>query len=298
MSDTRPVLVLLGASVLWGASWLPLKAINAAGIDGVALTLGAYGLLALLFTPALLLLRHAWLQGAGPRQLLLIALLGGGANLAFTTALVYGDVVRVMVLFYLLPVWGVLGGRLFLGERVDAWRWLGVVLALGGALLVLGAWELLHTPPSWLDLVALLSGLLFALNNLGFRAAQQVPVRAQLGAMFWGCAMLAAGLLLAGVADAPAAVAPVAWIGLALYALLWLLAANVGSQWGVTHMEAGRASIIIIMELVTAVVTASWIGGETMTGLEMLGGGLILVAATIEALRAAPDEPVAAQPGG
>lgn len=298
MTNARPVVVLLGASVLWGASWLPLKAINGAGIDGVALTLGAYGLLALLLTPWLVASAGRWRHRDGPRHLLLIAVLGGGANLAFTTALVYGEVVRVMVLFYLLPVWGVLGGKLFLGERVDRWRWLGVVLAVGGALLVLGAWDLLAAPPSWLDLLALLSGLLFALNNLVFRAAQEVPVRAKLGAMFWGCALLAAGLLVAGVAPLPTDVAAPAWGGLALYALVWLLAANVGSQWGVTHLEAGRASIIIIMELVTAVATATWIGGETMDALELFGGALILVAATIEALRADPNEPVAAQPGG
>jgi drug/metabolite transporter (DMT)-like permease len=298
MTSTRPVLVLLGASVLWGASWLPLKAINGAGIEGVPLTLGAYGLLALLLTPWLLASRRRWQAGDGVRQLLLIALLGGGANLAFTTALVYGEVVRVMVLFYLLPVWGVLGGKFLLGERVDGWRWLGVVLAVVGAVLVLGAWDLLDSPPSWLDLVALLSGLLFALNNLVFRAAQQIPVRAKLAAMFWGCTLLAGGLLLTGLASMPAAAAPLAWGGLAMYALLWLLAANVGSQWGVTHLEAGRASIIIIMELVTAVVTATWIGGERMEATEMFGGTLILVAATIEALRAEPEEPVPAQPGG
>lgn len=298
MTSTGPVLVLLGASVLWGASWLPLKAINGAGIDGVALTFAAYGLLALLMTPAMARSLQAWRGATGRRQLALIAVLGGGANLAFTIALVYGEVVRVMVLFYLLPVWGVLGGKLLLGERADGWRWLGVVMAVGGAVLVLGAWDLLDTPPSWLDLVALLSGLLFALNNLVFRAAQQVPVRAKLGAMFWGCALLAAGLLLTGVASLPAAVAPLAWGGLVVYALFWLLAANVGSQWGVTHLEAGRASIIIIMELVTAVVTATWIGGERMDALEMFGGALIVMAATIEALRAAPAEAVAAQPGG
>ncbi|MBF0255271.1 MAG: DMT family transporter [Gammaproteobacteria bacterium] len=298
MTAARPVLVLLGASVLWGASWLPLKAINEAGISGVALTFGAYGLLALLLTPWLLASFGRWRHPESMRQLLLIALLGGGANLAFTTALVYGEVVRVMVLFYPLPVWGVLGGKLFLGESVDGWRWLGVVLAVGGAVLVLGAWELLDSPPSWLDLVALLSGLLFALNNLVFRAAQRVPVRTKLAAMFWGCTLLAAGILLTGLAAFPVSVVGAAWGGLILYAVFWLLLANIGSQWAVTHLEAGRASIIIIMELVTAVVTATWIGGETMDALELLGGTLILVAASIEALRAETDEPAVVQSEG
>jgi drug/metabolite transporter (DMT)-like permease len=59
----------------------------------------------------------------------------------------------------------------------------------------------------------------------------------------------------------------------------------VATQWAVTHLEAGRASILIIMELVTAVVTAMLFGGERMSGTELFGAALILVAAVIEARR-------------
>ena len=55
-------------------------------------------------------------------------------------------------------------------------------------------------------------------------------------------------------------------------------------------MEAGRSSIIIIMELITAVVSATLLAGERMSPWEMLGGVLILSAALIEALRTKEDE--------
>jgi len=42
---------------------------------------------------------------------------------------------------------------------------------------------------------------------------------------------------------------------------------------------------IIILELVTAVASALWIGGERMSVSEMVGGALILTAAVIEARR-------------
>jgi len=293
MSPHLPVIVLLGASVLWGLSWMPLKSISGMGIDGITLTLGAYGILALVLTP--LLLRQSSLWRGHRRAMLMILLLGGGANLAFTYALINGEVIRVMVLFYLLPVWGVLGGRLFLKEQVDRWRWLGVGLAISGAFLILGGFDALGGAPSWIDLIALLSGLFFAMNNLVFRAAQAVPVASKITAMFWGCFILAAALLAGGVEALPAGVGMNAWGALALYAFLWLLVANIGSQWGVTHMEAGRSSIIIIMELITAVVSATLIAGETMLPVEMLGGALILTAAFIEALRTADDTTPAAE---
>ena len=288
MSSRLPVIVLLGASVFWGLSWLPLKTINAMGIDGIFLSAGAYGVLALTLTP--ILLKQAAIWHDHKRAMLLIALLGGGANLAFTYALIYGEVIRVMVLFYLLPVWGVLGGKLFLKEEVDRWRWLGVGLAIAGAFFILGGFNALSGPPSWIDLIALLSGLLFALNNLVFRAAQAVPVLSKITVLFYGSLLLAVFLLSLGVEALPEQVSGDAWLALALYALIWLFAANLGSQWGVTHMEAGRSSIIMIMELITAVTSAAIIAGETMSPIEMTGGALILTAAFIEALRTKDDD--------
>ena len=291
MKGHLPVIVLLGASVLWGLSWLPLKKINGMGIDGIALTMGAYGTLALLLTPLLAAQFAQW--RTHKRAMAMILLFGGGANLAFTYALINGEVIRVMVLFYLLPVWGVLGGKFFLRECVDRWRWLGAALAVTGAFVILGGFDALGGAPSWIDLIALLSGLLFAMNNLVFRAAAAVPVASKITVMFYGCLILAGTLLALGVEQIPYDVSADAWLALGAYAVLWLLLANIGSQWGVSHMEAGRSSVIIIMELITAVVSATLIAGEHMDTMEMIGGALILAAAMIEALRAKDDnEPV------
>ena len=283
MHKQLPVMVLMGASMLWGLSWLPLKGINAMGIEGISLIFASYGILSLALTPWLLGQMKTWKEHK--KALFLIALLGGGASLCFTYALINGEVIRVMVLFYLLPLWGVLGGRFFLKEEIDRWRWLGVGLALAGAFLILGGFDALGGAPSWIDLIALLSGLLFSLNNLVFRAAQEVSVSSKIGVMFYGCFALAALLLFGGVEEFPSDLSTSAWSALLFYALVWLLAANAGSQWSVTHMEAGRSSIIIILELITAVLSATLIAGESMSAAEYLGGALIVSAALIEALR-------------
>ncbi len=283
-----PVIVLFGASIFWGLSWMPLKGINAMGIDGIALTFFAYGLLSIALTPVLV--KQFTEYKEHKRVMLLIALIGGGANLAFTYAIINGEVIRVMVLFYLLPVWGVAGGRLFLKEEIDRWRYLGVFLAITGAFFILGGFEVLSAPPSWIDLIALASGLFFSLNNILFRAAQSVPVASKISIMFWGCFTLAGFLLFTGVEQFPTDVNSNTWLMLGAYSLFWLLIANIGSQWSVTHMEAGRSSIIIIVELITAVLSATIIAGERMSALEYIGGALIMTAAFIEAFRTKDDE--------
>lgn len=278
-----PVLVLLGASVLWGLSWLPLKYFGRYGIQGVNVTLVGYGSVGVLALPWLARRRHVLSANVG--GIGLIALFGGLANLAFASAIVSGNVVRVMVLFYLLPAWGVLGGYFLLGERVDWVRKLAVACALGGASLTLGGVELLRAPPALSDALAVVSGMALALNNVLCRKLVTVSVTDKVAAMFVGCLLWAIPLTLLGVQALPAHVPTAVWLELCGFGLIGLVVATAGTQWGVTHMEAGRSSVLIIMELVVAVASAAFIDGTRLRPIEWLGGALIATAALTEALR-------------
>lgn len=283
LKSSLPLVLLVAASFMWGLAWLPLKALERLGLSGVSMTVVACGAAALLLLPFLMRERAHWRGQTA--WLLAIAVLGGYANLAFTVAMIYGEVVRVMVLFYLLPVWGVLGGWLFLGERMDALRLMAVAAALAGAFLILGGVDAMRGAVSWTDMLAISCGLSFAGNNLVFRARQTLPVVSKTAAMLFGATFLAGALLIFGVQSWPASTS-FGWLAAAGYGVAWLLLATLGTQFGVTHMQAGRASIIIILELVTAVISALWIGGEHMSPMEIGGGALILLAAIIEARRA------------
>ncbi len=124
----------------------------------------SYGLVGLLSLPWLLFRRATW----WPQRhlLLMIAIAGGLANVCFLSAILRGEVVRVMLLFYLAPVWGVLGGRIFFGEPLTRMRILGAATAVVGAVLLLGGPGVIASPPSLLDFFALASGMLYAAQNL------------------------------------------------------------------------------------------------------------------------------------
>lgn len=278
--------MLLLSAVMWGLTWWPLKAFNEAGIDGVPLILCSYGVVGIALS---WLIAREWAQWRGKWHfLLLFFFLGGYANLAFASSMVYGDVVRAMMLFYLGPVWGVLGGRVFLGENIDLQRWLGVGLAMIGAWLILGGAAILETAPSGIDILALTAGMTFALNNITFRATHTHPTGSKVAAMFLGCGVFAA-ILMPVQGHAVPSLEPVVWAGLLAFGLLWLLGATVATQWSVTHMEAGRASILLITELLVAVVSATLIGGESLSPVEMIGGALIFTSTVLEAWRQQPD---------
>jgi drug/metabolite transporter (DMT)-like permease len=287
-----PVLALLGASVLWGLSWIPLKYFAGFGLQGVSVTLVAHGSVGALAVAWLFLRIAHW--RAHWQGLAALAACGGIANLAFASAIVSGSVVRVMVLFYLLPAWGVLGGWLLLGEKVDALRKLSVAGALVGAAMILGGPRLLSEPPSGSDVLAVLSGMALSLNNVLFRKLARLAVLDKIAAMFAGCLLLAGALTLAGVQPLPRGLSPAVWLQLAAFGLIGLSVATAGTQWGVAHMEAGRSSVLIILELVAAVASAALLDGTRLTAPEWLGGCLVIAASLLEARRPAEAQRLSA----
>jgi drug/metabolite transporter (DMT)-like permease len=274
------VSALLGGAVLWGLFWWPLKALNGMGIHGSFVQAVAYGL------PALVLLPWAWRNPAAWRKqtglLILIALLGGWANASFATSLTYGSVVRVLLLFYLAPVWTILAARLFLGEAFTRLRLTALGLALAGLAATLGGPEVFAAPLTAIDLLALSSGLAFALNNVAIRAGHGLPDTARAVAVFAGCAVISLGFMGWNAQAVPVLEPTHIWALIAL-ALLWVLPGTLATFYGVARLDAGKAAILLLAELVVGVLSAVVVGGEDLSLQEALGGVLILSAAVIEA---------------
>ena len=281
-TQAGPVLILLFSATLWGLSWWPVKQLVAVGLTGPLLPMLAYGVIGLGTSWMLWQERHQWRRQTG--LLVGLAFVGGWANTSFVSALMLGDVVRVMFLFYLSPVWSVLGGRIFLGERIPPWRMIAVAVAVVGLWLVItGGAAPQNVSLTLADVLALTAGLGFAANNIIARAAQEIPLRSKTVSVFLGCGVLS-GLAVLWQGEPIPDLPTVAWLGVLLYGFNWLLVATATWQYGVTHIESSRAGVILLAELLVAVITASWWGGEHLSAIEWIGGALIAGAALIEAL--------------
>jgi len=163
-SRLLPVLGLLVAATLWGVFWYPLRQLEAHGLSGLWSSLFLYaGTVAA--WPFLLRGRMGEWRLA-PGWLLLVALGSGWTNIAFVLAMLEGEVMRVLLLFYLSPLWATLLGWLFLHERIDA-ATLGILaVAVAGAVIMLWNPALgFPWPESVADWLALSSGFAFAALN-------------------------------------------------------------------------------------------------------------------------------------
>jgi drug/metabolite transporter (DMT)-like permease len=272
---------LMGSGVAWGLIWIPLKFFAALGLTGQMLALTAYALVGLAALPLIWRERAAWRSEW--HLLLLIGLFFGWANIAFTTALMTGSVLRAMLLFYLLPAWGALGGTFIMHERLNFRRILAVALSLGGVFVIMGGAEVFRQLPTMADAMALSSGFCYTAAGIANRQARRIPLVSRTLVSFVGCALLAAMVALAFSTPALPPISGTTWVLLLLFACVWLLGGTLLTTYGVTRVEVSRAAILQVMELLVAVISAMLIGGESMGVKEWIGAAMIVAATVLEA---------------
>ena len=275
-----PYLGLLFNAFVWGLSWWPLRQLQAMGLHAVWATM-------LFFLMGVLVIgvarREAWSGVWRTPSLWVLALATGATNAAFNWGVATGEVVRVVLLFYLMPLWAVGLAWWLLGERITPMAAVRVLLALGGALLVLrpeeGGWPRFNGLPDWLGLAG---GLGFAVTNVMLRRASERTSAERALAMFSGgvCLPALAGLVLAGQGLIPGWPAfDWGWLLLAGAMGLAFFAANLAMQYGASQIPVHLTSVVMLTEIVFASGSAVWFGGETLRPVVLLGGGLILLAA-------------------
>lgn len=283
-------------ALIWGTSWWPFRWLQGAGLH----PLWATALIYILASTVIVVLRPAALgQVVRTPALWVLVAAAGTTNAAFNWGVVIGDVVRVVLLFYLMPFWTVLLARVVLGERFTAPAALRTVLALAGAAIVLwpetpggdGTFAM-PLPRSLADWLGLVGGFSFALNNVMLRREAARPEEGRALAMFLGGALVAGTVAwaLAGQGQVrwPPPAAP-AWL-LAITALtVVFLASNLALQYGAARLTANRTSVIMLTEVVFAAASAIALGGGELTTRLAIGGGLIVASALLAAL--APSEP-------
>ena len=277
-STALPILaILLGASS-WGILWYPFRVIEAAGLPAPAATLFAY-LVAVAMGGAVFF--RAWREfphNAG--WLLAIGLAAGITNVSYLVAIMQAEVVRIVLLFYLAPLWTVPLARLIVGERLTRSGYAVMLVALCGAVVMLWRPELgLPAPRNAWEWLGLIAGFTFATCNVLVKAARHTSPEAKSLAGCIGVLIVAlpVALLTGPVASAwPALAGPQMFLLVALG--VTLIATSIALQYGLTHLSANYAAVIMLFELIVAAIAAHYLAGEVTRAQDWIGGAMIVTA--------------------
>lgn len=278
------VWLTLFVSILWGVWWIPIRWLNALGLEGVWSSL-AMGVLAL---PVLGWFALKERSGAvTSTQALIGAMLMGLAAMLYSSALSFTDVVRAVVIFYLAPAWSTAIECLFMSRRWNLRSALALGISLFGVAIIF-RFDISLATVGWGDLAALAAGMAWAVGAalvfarpggrpepLAFFAA----VGLVMGAV--GTLALADGAAVGAAPDRAAwAAAPLVLAIGALYLAPVLLI----TIWAAQRLPPATMSFLLTSEIIAGIVTAAIFVSDTFGMPELIGAVLITIGATLEAV--------------
>jgi drug/metabolite transporter (DMT)-like permease len=281
---TWPVLGLLLNALVWGLSWWPLREMQALGLH----PLWSSGLI---FGLALVVLSFwkpaAWRQLLDTPALWTLMIAAGLTNVGFNWAVATGDVVRVVLLFYVMPAWSIPIAWWVLGERPTQGSLMRLLLAMAGVLIVLktpdSPWPI---PQSVADWLALIGGLSFAITNALLRKFNHTPDSARMLAMFAGGAVLASAVAALGLSVQMLPAPSLQSSGIAVFVGLSLafVISNMALQYGAARLTSSTTSLVMLTEILFTSVSAALLGAADFSPRIFWGGSLIVLAALLAAL--------------
>jgi drug/metabolite transporter (DMT)-like permease len=283
-SQSIAVFGLLFGALCWGIIWFPYRIMAEAGVSGVASSFYTYSIATII--AGIYFAKHWRGIFELPLNIVWLSIVAGWTNLAYVLAVIDGEVMRVMLLFYLSPLWTLILAHFWLKEKTYLKGYIAIAVSLLGAFIMLydpkvSNFPLPRNTAEWL---ALSSGIGFSLTNVITRQSTHLTVRAKSFAIWVGVLGMSLVFIpfVKETFPTPNFLSSTNWLVMILIAML-LMTATLLVQYGVTEIPATRASVIFLFELVVAAVASYYLAHETMTIQEWIGGSLIVLAAIFAA---------------
>lgn len=278
--------IFFSASV-WGLFWIPLRYFDESGVHSL------WAVAYINLTASLIALPAAWYYGKFERKdikwLIIMGLGMGAANIFYFAGIILSDVVRVIFLFYLLPIWATLFSKLLYNIPIGKIRMFALGFALVGIWLLLGAggWPL---PQNIGDVFGILAGMFWALGLTMMRGRAEMDalvVSASALSFAFVMAIILGSIMHAVVPDIQLAapsfetslsiVLPVAAFGIIV---LWTT--MVGQLWGAKYVAATTAALLTMSEILAATISTALLDASDLSWISWAGAGLILIAIIID----------------
>ncbi|MCG7518036.1 DMT family transporter [Ruegeria sp. Ofav3-42] len=285
-SRTWASIVLVIGGMMWGLYWIPVRFFYDLGLTGPWPGIAMYSAALLGLVPFVWKERQALARQW--RDLVFSGMFTGAAFSLYSISLVYTDVVRSILLFYLTPIWGTILGLIFLGERLGLGRIAGLVCGVGGLFVVLGGSNFVPWPQNIGDWLALASGMCWALGTLGLYRTSSISASGQVFAFVMGALILS--LVSLTVLPEPAlpklAKADFLWtLQFVLLSAFYTLPMVFMTIWPATKLSPARVGLLLMSEVVVGLASAAAFAGEPFGLRELVGAILIVSAAVLEIVR-------------
>jgi drug/metabolite transporter (DMT)-like permease len=285
-TETLAKLACAYSGLVWGLFWIPIRTLSEAGIKGLWATLIFYAVPFILVLPLLFwrwretAARGIWLQA--------LAFVAAISLVLYSVSILYTDVVRAMLLFYLTPLWSTLLARLILGEPITQLRWLAMAIAIIGMLVIFRIDAGFPWPENAGDWIALASGFLWSVASIMLRADKGThPVELFTQNFIWSgiCALAFVLILRPDFSASPSLSTYLAQLPWLIPTIIVVVMTGVyASMWGVPKLNPGLVGLLFMTEISVGAVTAGIWSGDPFGWREVIGILLISGAGLLESV--------------
>ena len=292
-------------ALFWGLVWIPLHWFSQQSVHPVVLTFLAYFILVLLF---FFLKKKYFLNFFLSKEILFLGLAYGATNLLFNWAITVGEVLRIVFLFYLMPVWSSVIAFFLIKEKLNYFSVFRLFLAILGSFLIL-VYENINGESGMVffasgiglaDILAILGGICFALGNVLLRKSNSLDSLTKTFSIFFGTFIVSIIFLFLHFIVASPGLSFISiflqdwslndhfsgkfFVGFITF-IFTLGLANFFLQLGASKLPVNVTSTLLLIEVFVAMISTSLIDESFLNVNEYIGGTLILLSATLSFLK-------------
>ncbi len=284
----NPNLTVVISCIFWGTYWIPLRFIDNQNNSSVWPIALGFLLLSIFVCKNIKNFIHNITNNQNLFFILgcVFAALGVGL---YSESLLRGEIAKVVVLFYLAPIWGTIFAKIILKQSFSINRIISIVLGIIGLEIIVGIEKGIFIPSSLVEWIAIFAGISWSLGTTFFHLAKSTSgiEKTSLTGFFIFMFFILFCFIPGGrsLEITPALISiDIIYFWIILFSFCWLLPSILLTFFSVEVLDPGRINILLAFEVVVGFVSAALLTNELIGIRELLGAIFVISSCFVDVL--------------
>ena len=281
-----PNLTVIISCLFWGTYWIPLRSINNDNSSSVWPLFISFLLLALILVkPLIKSITNVFIN---KNYFFLFGCFFAALGISlYSESLLRGEIAKVVVLFYLCPIWGTIFARFILKHSLTLKRIFSIILGFIGLEIIIGVEKGIILPSTIVEWIALLAGLMWAMSMTLFNLAnttsgvEKTSLTAFLIPFIYLFLCFIPGGRNLAIPYSLLSIHPI-YIWMILFAIIWLLPSILLTYFSVEVLDPGRINILLSFEVAVGFLSSALLTNEIIGFREYIGAIFVVSACFVD----------------
>ena len=281
-----PNLTVIFSCLFWGTYWIPLRSIDSDNSGSVwPLFLSFLFLALILLKPLIKSITNIFIYN---NYFFLFGCFFAALGISlYSESLLRGEIAKVVVLFYLCPIWGTIFARFILNHPFTIKRIFSIILGIIGLEIIVSFDKGIILPSTTVEWIALLAGLMWAMSMTLFNLAnttsgvEKTSLTAFLIPFVYLFLCFIPGGRNLAIPYSLLSIHPI-YIWMILFAIIWLLPSILLTYFSVEVLDPGRINILLAFEVAVGFLSSALLTSEVIGFREYIGAIFVVSACFVD----------------